>query len=103
MKLWALAVVLLSGESPAPNETVKENGWSHPAYTAGQIRSQISRIIICFAGVLAQDDDDISHEKKLCADKTSGELFRLQAGKDNCRDVIQCTAAVSLRLSLTSL
>ena len=43
-------------------------------------------------GVLAQDD--LSQEKKLCADKTSGELFRLQAGKDNCRDVIQCTAAV---------
>ena len=47
---------------------------------------------LVIAGVLGQDD--ISQEKKLCADKTSGELFRLQAGKDNCRDVIQCTAAV---------
>ena len=48
---------------------------------------------LVITGLLAQDD--LSQEKKLCADKTSGELFRLQAGKDNCRDVIQCTAAVS--------
>jgi len=48
-------------------------------------------VLVSLSGVLGQDD--ISQEKKLCADKTSGELFRLQAGKDNCRDVIQCTAA----------
>merc|ERR1711879_377634 len=41
--------------------------------------------------VLCQDDDET--ERKLCADKSAGELFRLKEGKDNCRDVIQCTAA----------
>jgi len=43
-------------------------------------------------GVLCQDDD-LSQEKKLCEDKSAGELFRLKGGKDSCRDVIQCTAA----------
>ena len=48
------------------------------------------------AGVICQDEDDAkSHEAKLCEDKSSGELFRLKSGKDSCRDVIQCTAAVS--------
>ena len=57
-------------------------------------------IILChlytidnFLGVFCQDEDDES--RKLCEDKSAGELFRLKAGKDNCRDVIQCTAAVS--------
>ena len=43
---------------------------------------------------MCQDEDDEKF-KALCADKSAGELFRLKAGKDNCRDVIQCTAAVS--------
>ena len=48
------------------------------------------------AGVLCQDDEDSkSHEAKLCEDKSAGELFRLKGGSDACRDVIQCTAAVS--------
>ena len=48
------------------------------------------------AGVICQDDEEAkSHEAKLCEDKSSGELFRLKSGKDSCRDVIQCTAAVS--------
>ena len=46
-------------------------------------------------GVLCQDDETLSQEKKLCEDKSAGELFRLKSGKDACRDVIQCTAAVS--------
>ena len=96
MKLLAavgtLALVSLSGESLAP---VKENGWSDPTSWT-ETGSDLTDYQLVFAGVLAQNDDEISQEKKLCADKTSGELFRLQAGKDNCRDVIQCTAAVSL-------
>ena len=48
------------------------------------------------AGVICQDEDEAkSHEAKLCEDKSSGELFRLKSGADSCRDVIQCTAAVS--------
>jgi len=43
--------------------------------------------------VVCQDDEALSHEEKLCEDKSAGELFRLSAGEDNCRDVIQCTAA----------
>ena len=50
-----------------------------------------SRLFI--VGVLCQDDDET--ERKLCADKSAGELFRLKEGEENCRDVIQCTAAVS--------
>jgi hypothetical protein len=48
-----------------------------------------------FSGLLCQDDEALSHETKLCEDKSAGELFRLKAGEDSCRDVIQCTAAVS--------
>jgi len=47
-------------------------------------------ILVIIAGVLAQDDDAAS---KLCEGKSSGEMFRLQAGKNNCRDVVQCTAS----------
>ena len=36
---------------------------------------------------MCQDDDDET-EKKLCADKSAGELFRLKEGKDNCRDIL---------------
>ncbi len=50
---------------------------------------------LCFPGLLCQDDEALSHETKLCEDKSAGELFRLKAGEDSCRDVIQCTAAVS--------
>jgi hypothetical protein len=50
---------------------------------------------LCFSGLLCQDDEALSHETKLCEDKSAGELFRLKAGEDSCRDVIQCTAAVS--------
>ena len=46
------------------------------------------------AGILCQDDA----AKKLCDDKSSGEMFRLKAGKENCRDVVQCTAAVRYKL-----
>ncbi len=47
-----------------------------------------------FSGLLCQDDEALTHETKLCEDKSAGELFRLKAGEDSCRDVIQCTAAV---------
>jgi len=53
---------------------------------------QLTAVISLLAGVLCQDESD-SHEKKLCQDKSSGELFRLKTGKDSCRDVIQCTSA----------
>merc|ERR1712117_481440 len=49
--------------------------------------------VLLLTGVLCQDEEQLSQEKKLCEDKSSGELFRLKAGKDSCRDVIQCTAA----------
>jgi hypothetical protein len=54
---------------------------------------------LCFSGLLCQDDEALSHETKLCEDKSAGELFRLKAGEDSCRDVIQCTAAVSTEFS----
>merc|ERR1712222_144215 len=49
-------------------------------------------LVFALTGVLCQDEDDEKF-KELCKDKSAGELFRLKAGKDNCRDVIQCTAA----------
>jgi len=48
-------------------------------------------VVLAVTGVLCQDDDET--ERKLCADKSAGELFRLKEGEENCRDVIQCTAA----------
>ena len=35
-------------------------------------------------------------EKKICAEAgaEAGEWFRLQPGKDKCRDVVSCTASV---------
>merc|ERR1712077_62951 len=51
-------------------------------------------VVLVVSGVSCQDnDEELSQEKKLCQDKSAGELFRLKAGKDSCRDVIQCTAA----------
>ena len=50
---------------------------------------------LCVLGTVFCQDDDEEKLNKLCEDKSAGELFRLKAGKDNCRDVIQCTAAVS--------
>merc|ERR1739848_687048 len=51
-------------------------------------------VVLVVSGISCQDsDEELSQEKKLCEDKSSGELFRLKAGKDSCRDVIQCTAA----------
>ena len=46
--------------------------------------------------VKRQDDDAEALEKQLCSDKGAGEWFRLETGEDKCRDVIQCTASVSL-------
>merc|ERR1711981_669531 len=40
-----------------------------------------------------QDVDEDALEKQLCSDKGAGEWFRLETGKDKCRDVIQCTAS----------
>jgi len=52
-----------------------------------------SAAIVLLAGVICQDEKSEDFEKKLCADKSSGELFRLQGGKEHCRDVVQCTSA----------
>ena len=51
---------------------------------------------VSVSGIEGREDEDEEKFNKLCEDKSAGELFRLKAGKDNCRDVIQCTAAVSL-------
>jgi len=40
-----------------------------------------------------QDVDEDALEKQLCSDKGAGEWFRLETGKDKCRDVIQCTSS----------
>jgi len=45
------------------------------------------------SGAVCQDEEQQIQEKLLCEDKSAGELFRLSSGEDNCRDVIQCTAA----------
>ena len=50
------------------------------------------------AGAVCQQDDA---SQKICEDKSSGEMFRLKAGKANCRDVVQCTASVSVQNMLT--
>ena len=49
--------------------------------------------------VRRQEADEEELEKQLCADKGAGEWFRLETGEDKCRDVIQCTASVSLLVS----
>ena len=46
--------------------------------------------------VKRQEADEEELEKQLCADKGAGEWFRLETGDDKCRDVIQCTASVSV-------
>merc|ERR1711887_305631 len=51
-------------------------------------------VVLVVSGISCQDsDEELSQEKKLCQDKSAGELFRLKSGADSCRDVIQCTAA----------
>jgi hypothetical protein len=59
-------------------------------------------IYISVLGVLCQDDETLAQEKELCKDKSAGELFRLKGGKDACRDVIQCTAAVSKNIGISA-
>ena len=44
-----------------------------------------------------QDTDEEELERQLCQGKGAGEWFRLETGKDKCRDVIQCTASVRSR------
>merc|ERR1712038_473799 len=72
---------------------------SRPSNAAGspqpqsEMKSSTVWLSLLVTGVFCQDDEQLSQEKKLCEDKSSGELFRLKAGKDSCRDVIQCTAA----------
>merc|ERR1712018_656314 len=55
------------------------------------LTSHLTSDSVTTPGVLCQDDDET--ERKLCKDKSAGELFRLKEGEENCRDVIQCTAA----------
>ena len=42
------------------------------------------------------DDEEEDTQKRICAEAgaEAGEWFRLQAGKDKCRDVVSCTASV---------
>ena len=49
------------------------------------------------ARVKRQDTDEEELERQLCQGKGAGEWFRLETGKDKCRDVIQCTASVRKR------
>merc|ERR1711935_247625 len=44
------------------------------------------------------DDDGRELERQLCQDKGAGEFFRLETGKNKCRDVIQCTDAHHKRM-----
>ena len=44
--------------------------------------------------MLCQEDETVDYTAQLCADKRNEELFRLQTGKSNCRDVVQCTDSV---------
>ena len=74
-------------------QSVKEN--KSVEFKTSQFLSSTLKFL---SGVLCQleEDEAISQKKKLCEDKSAGELFRLKAGADNCRDVIQCTDGVSL-------
>ncbi len=45
------------------------------------------------------ETDEEELERQLCKDKGAGEWFRLEAGKEKCRDVIQCTASVRVRIA----
>ena len=56
----------------------------------------MSMLDITSPGVLGQDELE-DYTKTLCADKRNEELFRLQTGKTNCRDVVQCTDSVWLK------
>ena len=49
--------------------------------------------------VKRQETDEEELERQLCEGKGAGEWFRLETGKDKCRDVIQCTASVRDDLS----
>ena len=49
--------------------------------------------------VRRQDSDDEQEAQRIICEEAGaegGEWFRLQAGKDNCRDVVSCTASVSI-------
>ncbi len=52
--------------------------------------------------VKRQEADEEELERQLCLDKGAGEWFRLETGADKCRDVIQCTASVSVLVSCLS-
>ena len=52
-------------------------------------------------GVLGQDELE-DYTATLCADKRNEELFRLQTGETNCRDVVQCTDSVNLEFLFLS-
>ena len=57
------------------------------------VADQKSRINHLFTA--PQDDDEEKElERQLCQDKGAGEWFRLEAGENKCRDVIQCTVSV---------
>ena len=47
------------------------------------------------------EDEEEDTQKRICreAGAEAGEWFRLQAGKDKCRDVVSCTASVRISFS----
>ena len=62
-----------------------------------KVASTVLMLISESLGVICQDDvneEGLTDQQILCKDKEAGELFRITAGEENCRDVIQCTAAV---------
>jgi len=58
-------------------------------------------LLVTVAGVLGQDELE-DYTATLCADKRNEELFRLQTGETNCRDVVQCTDSVNLEFLFLS-
>ena len=55
-------------------------------------------LFIHFSAPQEADEDEL--ERQLCSDKGAGEWFRLETGKDKCRDVIQCTASVRILFTI---
>ena len=74
------------------SERVWSSDWSNPQRNHSDNSLGVSNWTDANVETLVIDDD--SFERELCKGK-GGEWFRLQAGEDNCRDVIQCTTSVS--------
>merc|ERR1712184_156730 len=75
-----------------PSVRYSDTGTGTGASTAMAWIHRLS-LLLAVSGVFGQSDEELTQEQKLCRGKSSGELFRLKAGEDSCRDVIQCTAS----------